>query len=267
MAGAGGRERGLGRAVCVLTGASRGFGRALAPLLASLLSPGSTMVLSARSDEALRQLEAELGAGRPDLRVVRVPADLGADAGLRQLLGAVRELPRPEGLQRVLLINNAGTLGDVSKGFVDLADPDEVNNYWALNLTSMLCLTSSILKAFPDSPGLSRTVVNISSLCALQPFKGWVLYCAGKAARDMMCQVLAAEEPGVRVLSYAPGPLDTDMQQLARETSGDPDLRKKMQALKTKGELVDCRMSAQKLLSLLLKDTFPSGAHIDFYDK
>lgn len=93
----------------------------------------------------------------------------------------------------------------MSKGFVDLADSTEMNNYWALNLTSMLCLTSGILKAFPDSPGLSRTVVNISSLCALQPFKGWTLYCAGKAARNMMFRVLAAEEPTVRVLSYAPG--------------------------------------------------------------
>lgn len=88
---------------------------------------------------------------------------------------------------------------------MDLADPAEMNSYWGLNLTSMLCLTSSILKAFPDSPGLHRTVVNISSLCAVQPFKGWTLYCAGKAAREMMFQVLAAEEPSVRVLSYAPG--------------------------------------------------------------
>ncbi|XP_076990671.1 sepiapterin reductase [Tamandua tetradactyla] len=259
-------EGGLGRAVCVLTGASRGFGRVLAPLLAPLLSPGSTMVISARNDEALRKLEAELGAGWPGLRVVRVPADLGAEAGLQQLLGALRELPRPEGLQRLLLINNAGTLGDVSKGFVDLADPAEMNSYWALNLTSMLCLTSSILKSFPGCPGLSRIVVNISSLCALEPFKGWAMYCAGKAARDMMFRVLAAEEPTVRVLSYAPGPLDTDMQQLARETSVDPDLRERLQALKRKGELVDCRTSAQKLLSLLLKDTFESGAHVDFYN-
>ncbi|XP_032266603.1 sepiapterin reductase [Phoca vitulina] len=266
MPGGSDRDGGLGRAVCVLTGASGGFGRALAPLLARLLSPGSVLVLSARNDEALRQLEAELDAGRPGLRLVRVPADLGLEAGLQQLLDTLRELPRPEGLQRVLLINNAGTLGDVSKGFLDLADPAEVNNYWALNLTSMLCLTSSILKAFPDSPGLSRTVVNISSLCALQPFKGWGLYCAGKAARDMLFQVLAAEEPSVRVLSYAPGPLDTDMQRLARETSMDPDLRKRLQDLKTKGELVDCKMSAQKLLSLVQKDTFKSGAHVDFYD-
>ncbi|XP_004849932.1 sepiapterin reductase [Heterocephalus glaber] len=256
----------LGRAVCVLTGASRGFGRALVPLVARLLSPGSVLLLSARNDDALRQVEAELGAGRPGLRVVRVPADLGSDAGLQQLLGALRELPRPEGLQRLLLINNAGTLGDVSKGFLNLSDPTEVNSYWALNLTSTLCLTSGVLKAFPDSPGLSRTVVNISSLCALKPFKGWALYCAGKAARDMMFQVLATEEPSVRVLSYAPGPLDTDMQQLARETSMDPDLRRSLQELKAKGQLVDCRMSAQKLLSLLQTDMFKSGAHVDFYD-
>ncbi|PNJ79395.1 SPR isoform 3 [Pongo abelii] len=252
-------EGGLGRAVCLLTGASRGFGRTLAPLLASLLSPGSVLVLNARNDEALRQLEAELGAERSGLRVVRVPADLGTEAGLQQLLGALRELPRPEGLQRLLLINNAG--------FVDQSDSTQVNNYWALNLTSMLCLTSSVLKAFPASPGLNRTVVNISSLCALQPFKGWALYCAGKAARDMLFQVLALEEPNVRVLNYAPGPLDTDMQQLARETSMDPDMRKGLQELKAKGKLVDCKVSAQKLLSLLQKDEFKSGAHMDFYDK
>nr|KAF6329346.1 sepiapterin reductase [Pipistrellus kuhlii] len=224
MEGACGSQGGLGRAVCVVTGASRGFGRVLALLLAPLLSPGSVLVLSARNDEALRRLEAELGAGRPGPRVVRVAADLGAAAGLQRLVDAVRGLPRPEGLQRVLLINNAGTLGDVSQGFASLAD-------------------------------------------AAEPFKGWALYCAGKAAREMMFKVLAAEEPGVRVLSYAPGPLDTDMQQSARENSLDPELRKRLQDLKTKGELVDCRMSAQKLLDVIQKDTFTSGAHVDFYDK
>ncbi|KAM5227454.1 sepiapterin reductase [Ctenodactylus gundi] len=267
MGGDSGRRGSLGRAVCLLTGASRGFGRALAPLLAPLLSPGSVMLISARDDKALGQLEAELGSGWPELRVVRVPADLGSEAGLQKLLAALRELPRPEGLQRLLLIHNAATLGDVSKGVIHLSDTTEVNSYWALNLTSTLCLTSGVLKAFPDSPGLSRTVVNISSLCALQPFKGWSLYCAGKAARDMMFRVLAAEEPSVRVLNYAPGPLDTDMQQSARENSLDPDMRKNLQELKAKGQLVNCEVSAQKLLSLLQMDVFKSGAHVDFYNK
>lgn len=165
-----------------------------------------------------------------------------------------------------LALSFPGTLGDVSKGFLNINDLAEVNNYWALNLTSMLCLTTGTLNAFSNSPGLSKTVVNISSLCALQPFKGWGLYCAGKAARDMLYQVLAVEEPSVRVLSYAPGPLDTNMQQLARETSMDPELRSRLQKLNSEGELVDCGTSAQKLLSLLQRDTFQSGAHVDFYD-
>lgn len=56
------------------------------------------------------------------------------------------------------------------------------------------------------------------------------------------------------------------MQQLARETSVDPELRSSLQKLKSEGKLVDCGASAQKLLSLLQKDTFQSGAHMDFYD-
>ena len=103
---------GLGLTVCVLTGASRGFGRALAPLLARLLSPGSVLLLSARSESALRPLEEELGTQHPGLQVVRAAADLCTEAGVQQLLCAVRELPRPEGLQRLLLINNAGDTAD-----------------------------------------------------------------------------------------------------------------------------------------------------------
>ncbi|XP_076796120.1 sepiapterin reductase-like [Arvicanthis niloticus] len=89
---------GLGCAVCVLTGASRGFGRALAPQLARLLSPRSVLLLSARSDSALRQLKEELGAQQPDVRVELAAADLGTEASVQHLLSAVRELPRPEGL-------------------------------------------------------------------------------------------------------------------------------------------------------------------------
>lgn len=118
--------------------------------------------------------------------------------------GSLRE-ERPSCCVISLALSFPGTLGDVSKGFLNINDLAEVNNYWALNLTSMLCLTTGTLNAFSNSPGLSKTVVNISSLCALQPFKGWGLYCAGKAARDMLYQVLAVEEPSVRVLSYAPG--------------------------------------------------------------
>ncbi|NWW79332.1 SPRE reductase, partial [Climacteris rufus] len=159
-----------------------------------------------------------------------------------------------------------GSLGDVSKSFLDLTDPSEIDTYLSFNITSALCLTSRALQAFGARPGCSRTVVNISSLCALKPFRSWALYCTGKAARDMMFQVLALEEPQLRVLNYAPGPLDTDMQLLARTKTGDPGMRQHFQSLQESRQLIDSSVSAQKLLDLLEEDTFPSGAHLDFYD-
>lgn len=81
----------------------------------------------------------------------------------------------------------------------------EVNSYLSFNISSALSLTAGVLEVFPRRQELRRCVVNVSSLCALQPFPSWVLYCTGKAARDMMFRVLAEEEPDLRVLNYAPG--------------------------------------------------------------
>ncbi|NWT21786.1 SPRE reductase, partial [Cardinalis cardinalis] len=200
------------------------------------------------------------------LRVQCVPADLGSEEGLRRAGAALRELLRDASFGRLLLVNNAGSLGDISKSFLDLSDLEEINSYFSFNISSALCLTSTALRAFGARPGCSRTVVNISSLCALEPFPSWALYCSGKAARDMMFRVLALEEPGVRVLSYAPGPLDTDMQLLARSRTGDPGLRQRFQRLHEQGQLIPSSVSAQKLLQLLQDDSFPSGAHVDFFD-
>lgn len=88
---------------------------------------------------------------------------------------------------------------------MSFTDFDEVNSYLSLNVSSALALTAGVLQAFPSRLGLRRTVVNISSLFALQALQSWVLYCTAKAAREMMFRVLAKEEPNVKVLSYSPG--------------------------------------------------------------
>ncbi len=72
-------------------------------------------------------------------------------------------------------------------------------------------VTQCVLNWYSCSPLPERTVVNISSLMALRAQETWSLYCSGKAARDMFFQVVAAEEKGVTVLNYAPGPVLTDM--------------------------------------------------------
>uniref|UniRef100_H3C318 Sepiapterin reductase a n=1 Tax=Tetraodon nigroviridis TaxID=99883 RepID=H3C318_TETNG len=201
----------LGRALCVITGASRGFGRALARGL-GLLRPPSALVLVARSAAELRA-QAELAAseaGRAGLVVRCVVADLAEPEAPGRVVEACQQV-FADGMEHVLLVNNAASLGDVSRYARTFTTRAEVDSYMSLNISSCLCLTACVLQAFPQRPGVQRTVVNVSSLCAQQPFSSWVLYCTAKAARDMMFRVLAAEEPELRVLSYAPGPLDTDM--------------------------------------------------------
>lgn len=73
-------------------------------------------------------------------------------------------------------------------------------------------LNAVVIEIMSKQPNVALEIVNISSLCAVQPFKSWGLYCAGKAARDMLFKVLADEEPNILVLNYAPGPLDNEMQ-------------------------------------------------------
>ncbi|XP_067295959.1 sepiapterin reductase a [Pseudorasbora parva] len=255
----------FGKALVIITGASKGFGRALALSIAPLLSEGSVLLLAARSEDRLRELERELSLTGTGLTVRCVTADLASKAGVERVLSAVTDSARDPLLQRLMLFNNAGSLGDVSRFLRDFSDVDEVSSYLTLNVSSAVCVTAGVLQAVRLRP-LRRVVVNLSSLCALRPFPSWGLYCSGKAARDMLFRVLAEEEPELRVLNYAPGPLDTDMQLQARSFSADADLKNSFSEMHDKGQLLTCAQSISKLLQVLQDDTFASGAHLDYYD-
>ncbi|CAO3613185.1 unnamed protein product [Mucor hiemalis] len=110
------------------------------------------------------------------------------------------------------------------------------------------------------------TIVNISSLLAVEAFPNWALYATGKSARDMLLKVVAKEEPRIQTLSYAPGPLDNEMQQHVRETLADPEQNILYSKMANEGNLVKMEDSATKLYELLEKNEFTSGSHIDFYD-
>ena len=117
------------------------------------------------------------------------------------------------------------------------------------------------------------TIVNVTSLAALTPFASMGLYSAGKAARDAYHMVLAQEwaaasssssstTPPLRILSYAPGPLDTDMVRQARASPWlDPVLERNYQAC-----LLPPRQSADVLVRLVVENDYVSGAHVDYFD-
>jgi len=184
--------------VALVTGASRGLGRALA---AGLVREGYTLITDARDEAAL------LAAAKHDGVVRPVPGDITDPAHRAALAAEVAELG---GLD--LLVNNAGTLG--AHPLPALADypPDELRIAFEVNVIGPVAITQLLLPALRQQGG---AVLNITSDAAVEPYTGWGGYGAAKAALEQASSVLAAEETVVRVWWVDPGDLRTDMHQQA----------------------------------------------------
>ena len=192
-------------AVAVITGASRGLGRALARALAA---EGWTLVLDARGARDLAGLERELGGA-----VTALPGDV-ADPAHRAALVAAAE--RLGGLD--LLVNNASVLG--AEPLRPLAEhpPQGLRQALEVNVVAPLALIQAALPLLRAAAG---AVLNISSDAAVEPYPTWGGYGASKAALEQLSAVLALEEPELRVWWVDPGDMRTAM--YAAAVPDDPE--------------------------------------------
>jgi NAD(P)-dependent dehydrogenase (short-subunit alcohol dehydrogenase family) len=194
-------------AVAIITGASRGLGRALA---AALSERGWDLVVDARSPDALRATAERLpGPGR----VWALPGDVTDPGHRAQLIAAARELG---GLD--LLVNNAGVLG--AEPLVRLADHPLAGLRAALEVNAVAPL-ALVQAALPLLRAAGGAVLNVSSDAAVEAYETWGGYGASKAALERLSAVLAMEEPGVRVWWVDPGDMRTAMYEAA--VPDDPD--------------------------------------------
>ncbi|WP_225848547.1 SDR family oxidoreductase [Streptomyces sp. HPF1205] len=199
--------------VAIITGASRGLGRALAGALAAR---GWDLVLDGRGEEALRtaaaELDRDIGGARAG-RVEGIPGDVTDPAHRERLVAAAVALGGVD-----LLVNNASALG--AEPLVPLAELAEAGLREALetNVTAPLAL---IRAALPSLRAARGAVVNISSDAAVEAYPTWGGYGAAKAALDRLSAVLAEEEPALRVWAVDPGDLRTRLYEAA--VPDDPD--------------------------------------------
>jgi len=184
----------------MVTGASRGLGRALA---AGLAREGYDLIIDARNAAALEAVAGQIRAAGG--HVTAVAGDVTDPAHRAALLAAC-----PGRLD--LLVNNAGTLG--ASPLPALADypPGELRAAFEANVIAPIALTQLMLPLLRASGG---AVLNITSDAAVEAYAGWGGYGAAKAALEQASNVLAAEELAIRVWWADPGDLRTDMHQLA----------------------------------------------------
>ncbi len=121
-------------------------------------------------------------------------------------------------LDEVVLINNAGWLGEVKPiGELQSENIQRIND---INITAPFILINSFLSQLKSFGG-KKTIINISSGAAQYPIKSWGGYCASKAAIDMFSRVIKEEHPEIGVMSIAPGVVDTAMQKTIREVPAE----------------------------------------------
>ncbi|GAB1605610.1 sepiapterin reductase-like [Argonauta hians] len=260
--------------LCVITGASRGLGRTLAVSMAQTFKSSSMFILLARSTndmDAVKEEMLQLSNLSPD-HILPFYFDQGKfdEEAATKLINNIQEHLTKLGrgpnkkFDKYYLFHNAGTLGDISKRCSQFCDINELSSYFNTNVSGMIVLNSKCLQLFGAA---SKTVVvNISSLAAVYPMSCFGLYCSGKAARDMFFNVLAAEEKEVRVLNYAPGPLDTAMQVEIRNRTWDQQVKREFTELSENSKLIHPEDTVDKLIKILSQDSYTSGDHIDFFD-
>jgi NAD(P)-dependent dehydrogenase (short-subunit alcohol dehydrogenase family) len=177
----------------LITGASRGIGRAIAERLAT---PGREILLHGRDVSALEEVRGEV-VRRGAAAAVHL-ADLAVADEVRRLAVEIG----PGSLHG--LVNNAGGAVVKPLGEVELAE-------WETSLAVTVTAPFLLAQALLPRLGAGSTIVNVLSVAARRGFPGWSAYCAAKAALDGFSRSLREElrPHGVRVVGVYPTATDT----------------------------------------------------------
>lgn len=238
----------------IITGASRGLGLAMA---LQLHSAGHRLLAISRSTST------ELPAA-----VTQWSADLVDAPAVAERFEAWLREQDPATIGELTLIHNAALvhapqpLADVSAA--------ELSRGLRASLEAPLLLSAAFLRA-TASWTMPRKLLFISSSLGRRGMAGTAAYCTAKAGLDNLARALQLEEAerahGAKVVSLAPGVIDTEMQVTMR--SADParfSSQSMFASLKTGGQLDSADQAAAKVLRLLARADFGASAVADVRD-
>ncbi len=188
--------------VALVTGGSRGFGRALA---VDLAKDGWSLIIDGRDQASLREVGARLGSLGSCSSLIA--GDIASPDHRTALIESAERFGSLD-----LLVNNASTLGPTPLPTLAEYPLEELRCVYEVNVYAPLALIQQALPHLRHSRG---TVVSLSSDAAIEGYEGWGGYGSSKAALDQLHRVLATEEPLLRVYQFDPGDMRTAMHQAA----------------------------------------------------
>ena len=230
------------RKIILITGASRGIGRATAKLLAEC---GYIIIANYnKSENEVKELQNELKSKGIEIEIYK--ADVSKRNEVREMVQFV--LNKYKKID--VLINNAGIAQE--KLFQDISD-DDWNEVVNINLYSVFCVTQEVINNMIQNK--NGCIINISSIYGVNGGSYASIYSATKAGIDGITKSLAKElgPSNIRVNSIAPGCINTDMNKdLTEEEINEI---KKQTPLQKTGEGIDIA----RCIKWLVEDEFTTG--------
>ncbi len=211
--------------IAIVTGASRGIGRALALRLGH---DGAAMAINYVNNAAgAEEVKAEIKTAGGD--AIALQADVSKPADIQRLFDqAIEHFGRFD-----ILVNNAGIR--ISKDVADI-DEAEYDRLFAINVKGTFFACQQATRRLSEG----GRIINISSAVTRMMLPGYSIYAASKGAVDQITRVLAKElgERKITVNAVAPGPVDTE---LFRDGKSDEQIQQmaQMAALGRIGQVED----------------------------
>ncbi|MFC6997696.1 SDR family NAD(P)-dependent oxidoreductase [Rufibacter roseus] len=230
----------------IITGTSRGLGKALAE---ALLKEEQNCVIGVSRNCTITHE-----------RYRHQPLDFSDIAGVEHNLHKVFSLFTDA--QKIVLVNNAGVIGDI--GYIGQSKNEHFEFVFDVNVIVPAMFMNLFLQSYQHRKDVEKMIVNISSGAGQKAKDGWAAYCASKAALDMLSQTAQLEQDklgtGVKVFSLSPGIIDTEMQEQIREA--DPVQFSSVQQFrdyKANGDLAAPEHTAQKVIQLMENTSLARG--------
>ncbi len=203
-------ELGLKNKVILVTGGSRGIGRATAELFCK---QGALVTISyARAKEQAETFCQEMQEAGYSLKAIK--ADASSQTEIENL---VEQIVKEHGRIDVL-VNNAGITKDQ---LLLMMSEDDWTSVLETNLGSVFRTTKLVLRQMLKKR--SGVVINLSSIAGSKPGKGHCNYAASKGGVEAFTKSVAAEvgAKNIRINAVAPGMIETDMSQFVRDAAGE----------------------------------------------